>query len=193
MCDLHRGGDPGWNQPTPQRQPDKSNQRTSHLLLLAPRLSTTSFLSFSLFVKNHWFAWRVNQWPLVRETLSSFVPPSNYPCPWSNPNSLDKLICNFTQLPGTPGPRTLTRNGFTWLSWPMAPASRSKSTSVKTLTRNAPMRRIKHQGQQSANKSTKHRSCWPSVRMGEWQELATIICRSLWMRSSTHFYFASHP
>ena len=29
------------------------------------------------FVKNHWFARRANQWPLVRETILSSVPPSN--------------------------------------------------------------------------------------------------------------------
>ena len=36
----------------------------------------TQFFLF-LFVQNHWFAWRANQWPLVRETLFSSVPPSN--------------------------------------------------------------------------------------------------------------------
>ena len=30
-----------------------------------------------LFVKSHWFAWKANQWPLGRELLFSFVPPSN--------------------------------------------------------------------------------------------------------------------
>ena len=28
--------------------------------------------------KNHWFSWRSNKWPLVRETLFSSVPPSNF-------------------------------------------------------------------------------------------------------------------
>ena len=27
--------------------------------------------------KNHWFAWRANQWPLIGETLFSVVPPNN--------------------------------------------------------------------------------------------------------------------
>ena len=36
----------------------------------------TQFFLF-LFVKNHWFAWRANQWPLIGETLFSSVPPSN--------------------------------------------------------------------------------------------------------------------
>ena len=35
----------------------------------------TQFLPF--FVKNHWCAWRANQWPLIGETLFSSVPPSN--------------------------------------------------------------------------------------------------------------------
>ena len=30
-----------------------------------------------LFVKTHWFAWRANQWPLIRETPFSSVPPSS--------------------------------------------------------------------------------------------------------------------
>ena len=36
----------------------------------------TQFFLF-LFVKNHWFAWRANQWPLIGEPLFSSVPPSN--------------------------------------------------------------------------------------------------------------------
>jgi len=32
---------------------------------------------FSSRWKDHWFAWRANQWPLVREKLFSFVPHSN--------------------------------------------------------------------------------------------------------------------
>ena len=43
----------------------------------APGLATNSIFICFLFVKNHWFAWRANQWPLVGETLFSSVPPSN--------------------------------------------------------------------------------------------------------------------
>ena len=35
----------------------------------------TKFFSAPFFVKNHWFAWRSNQWPLVRKHFSlSFLP-----------------------------------------------------------------------------------------------------------------------
>ena len=40
-------------------------------------LATNSIFFCFLFVKNHWFAWRANQWPLIGETLFSSVPPSN--------------------------------------------------------------------------------------------------------------------
>ena len=43
-----------------------------------PGLATNSIIFYFLFVKkNHWFAWRANQWPLAGETLFSSVPPSN--------------------------------------------------------------------------------------------------------------------
>ena len=37
----------------------------------------TQFFLFPFSKKNHWFAWRANQWPLKGETLFSSVPPSN--------------------------------------------------------------------------------------------------------------------
>ena len=43
----------------------------------AAGLDTNSIFFCFLFVKNHWFAWRANQWPLIGETLFSSVPPSN--------------------------------------------------------------------------------------------------------------------
>ena len=42
-----------------------------------PGLATNSICFCFLCVKNHWFAWRANQWPLAGETLFSSVPPSN--------------------------------------------------------------------------------------------------------------------
>ena len=42
-----------------------------------PGLATNSISFCFLFVKTHWFAWRANQWPLIGESLFSFVPPSN--------------------------------------------------------------------------------------------------------------------
>ena len=48
------------------------------LLTWAGLATSAKFLLFCLhFVKDYWFAWRANQWPLVRETLISSVPPSN--------------------------------------------------------------------------------------------------------------------
>ena len=49
-----------------------SRRRGFHLQGLA---TNSIFFSF-LFVKNQGFAWRANQWPLVRETLFSSVSPS---------------------------------------------------------------------------------------------------------------------
>ena len=40
-------------------------------------LATNSIFFCFLFVKNHWFSGRANQWPLVGETLFSYVPTSN--------------------------------------------------------------------------------------------------------------------
>ena len=44
---------------------------------LSPGLATNWIFFCFLFVKNHWFTWRANQWPLIKETLFSSVPPSN--------------------------------------------------------------------------------------------------------------------
>ena len=47
------------------------------VLWIPQSLATDSFFSISFFVKNHLSAWRANQWPLIRKTLLSVVPPSN--------------------------------------------------------------------------------------------------------------------
>ena len=46
-------------------------------ILLLSGLATNSIFFCFLFVKNHWLAWRPNQWPLIWETLFSFVPLRN--------------------------------------------------------------------------------------------------------------------
>ena len=60
--------------------------RYPHLLTHFSGLDTNSIFFCTLFIKNQWtltqffsvfFAWMANQWPLVRETLFSSVPPSN--------------------------------------------------------------------------------------------------------------------
>ena len=52
-------------------------QRVRGFAPTPPGLATNSILLCFLFVKNHWFTWRANQWPLIGETLFSSVPPSN--------------------------------------------------------------------------------------------------------------------
>ena len=51
---------------------------TPHLISwYTPGLATNSIFFCFLFMKNHWFACKANQWPLIGETLISSVPPSN--------------------------------------------------------------------------------------------------------------------
>ena len=70
----------------------------------------TQFFSVSFFVKNHWFAWRTNQWPLIGEILFSSVPPSNrlFVCQDNNENEPeDETFRSFWIKPVTnePGPQ----------------------------------------------------------------------------------------
>ena len=60
-------------------------QKRRHQSALGDLQVSNSILFCSLFVNNHAFAWRANQWPLVRETLFSVVPPSNSLVPVSDP------------------------------------------------------------------------------------------------------------
>ena len=50
--------------------------RSGHECII-PGLATNSIFFWFLFVKNHWFARRANQWPLVGGTLFCCVPPIN--------------------------------------------------------------------------------------------------------------------
>ena len=79
-----------------------------------PGLATNSIFFCFLFVKNHWFAWRANQWPLIGETLFSSVPPSNSldsvsdpwrafwadTAPFKGPRLASCVACGTTEIKG---------------------------------------------------------------------------------------------
>ena len=64
--------------PTPQRALTVDHRDGSPPVPLSIQVwPLTQFFLFPFCKRNHWFAWRANQWPLIREILFSSVPPSN--------------------------------------------------------------------------------------------------------------------
>ena len=63
-------------------------------------LATKSIFFCFLFVKNHWSAWRANQWPLIRETVFSSFPPSNSLISNSDPRPASCVASVTTEIQG---------------------------------------------------------------------------------------------